>query len=156
MSDEKQSHAEVVLAAVRELHEHGQLVTRDVLAEVTGLKLSIIDDRVKHLTDVGMINKRQRGVYEPAAQYGPPRMIFHAVLPGGVHKIEIGDDHILTLSPHETRTLGHMLAGAALAFTSQELAYQALERNNELSRQVAAVVRRVAKASKAARTQELE
>lgn len=142
-AEERQSHADMVLAAAKELHAHGQLVTREALMDVTGLKLTIIDDRVKHLTDVGLINKRQRGVYEPVEQFGQPRTIYHAILPGGMHKIEIGDDCVMTLSPQESRTLGHMMAGAAFAFQTTELAHQAIERNNEISRQVRTVVRKV-------------
>ena len=143
MTTDNRSTADIIMAAARELSAANHLVTREALSEITGLKLSIVDDRVKYLTDHGQLNKRQRGVYEPADNFGAPRVIFHAVLPNNAHKIEIGDDHILTLTPQEARTLGHMMAGAAFAYQANELAHQAIERNNELTRQVAKVGRKM-------------
>jgi hypothetical protein len=36
-----------VLQAVQDLHAQEQIVTRETLAEFTGLKLAIVDDRLK-------------------------------------------------------------------------------------------------------------
>ena len=40
------SNAEVVLSAVQDLFAREQIVTRETLAELTGLKLTTIDDRL--------------------------------------------------------------------------------------------------------------
>lgn len=146
--------ADLVLHAAVDLDANGQLVTREAVSEVTGLKLAIVDDRLKHLTDHGLLNKRQRGVYQPVSMQGPPRTIYHSILPGSIHKIEIGDDHVITLSPAEARTLGHMMAGAAFAYQTNELAYQSMERTNELARQVAKMGRKVRNAQGAAEQDE--
>lgn len=136
--------ASIILDAARELRATSQLVTRDTLATTTGLALTTIDERVKHLVDQGLMNRVQRGVFEPVEVMPPARPIYHAVLPGNIHKLEVGDV-VLTLTPQEARTMGHMLAGAAIAFHVNDLAYQAVERNNELARQVAKVGRKLNK-----------
>ena len=104
--------AEVVFEAVCDLHSEERAVTRETLAQITGLKLSVVDDRLGVLVDDGLIHRVQRGVYVPAAQHPPARPISKTILPGGMVKIEIGDD-VLTLTPRESRALGEIQAGAA-------------------------------------------
>lgn len=142
MGNETKTTADQVLETARELRAAGQIVTRHVIADLTGLPLSIVDDRIKYLVDTGLLHRLGRGIYEPAHNHPPPRPIYHAVLPDGTHKVEIGDDIVITLCPQEGRTLGHMMAGAAFAFHATELAYQTMERHNDLARQVARVGRK--------------
>ena len=104
--------AEVVFEAVCDLHSEEKAVSRETLAEVTGLKLSVVDDRLGVLVDEGLIHRIQRGVYVPAAQHPPARPISKTILPDGMVKIEIGDE-VLTLTPRESRALGEIQAGAA-------------------------------------------
>ena len=104
--------AEVVFEAVCDLHSEEKAVSRETLAEVTGLKLSVVDDRLGVLVDEGLIHRIQRGVYVPAAQHPPARPISKTILPDGMVKIEIGDD-VMTLTPRESRALGEIQAGAA-------------------------------------------
>ena len=55
------SNAEIVLSAVQDLFAREQIVTREILSELTGLKLTTIDDRLGHLVDTGKIRRVQRG-----------------------------------------------------------------------------------------------
>jgi hypothetical protein len=117
MTEPKTSDA--VLEAVQDLHANEHLVTREALAEVTGLKLSIIDDRLTYLVNTGQIVRRQRGVFEPAMTHPPARAISKTILSDGTVKIEIGDE-VLTLTPREDRHLGDLMAGAGMQHTSIE------------------------------------
>ena len=115
----------VVLEAVEDLHAQEQVVTRETLAEVTGLKLMVIDDRLSCLVDGGQIYRVQRGVYVPAPKHHPARIITKTILPGGMVSIEIGDDHVIQLTPRENRALGELMAGAGQQFAAIEIGHQA-------------------------------
>ena len=45
------SNAETILEAIEDLHNQEQIVTRETLSQLTGFKLSIVDDRLSHLVD---------------------------------------------------------------------------------------------------------
>lgn len=106
------STTETVYEAVRELVNSEQRGTRQNVCRLTGLKLSIVDDRLRELHDCGRLNRVERGVYELVPVYPRPRPISRTVLEDGTVKYEIGDD-ILTLTPQEDRRLADSSAGAA-------------------------------------------
>lgn len=131
----KRSTAEIVLEAVQDLHAKEQIVTREVLAEVTGLKLAIIDDRLSHLTDIGRVRRVQRGVYVPFDQHRPARPISRTVLPDGSTVLEIGDE-VIQLTPREARMLGEAMAGSGQQFVAIEVGNQAAVLAAELAAKV--------------------
>ena len=100
-----------VFAAVHELRAQEQIATRETVAELSGLKLSIVDDRLRALVDDGKLKRLLRGVYELVEVFPPPRVISKTVLPDGFVKLEIGDE-LLTLSPQEDRALAMLQTGA--------------------------------------------
>ncbi len=104
-----------ILDAVQDLHNTEQMVTREALRELTGLALTIIDDRLATLVDDGALIRKSRGVFVPAILHPPARPISKTVMPDGLVKIEIGDE-VLTLTPREDRTLAGVQAGAALQY----------------------------------------
>lgn len=120
----KKTSTEVVLEAIEDLHALEQIVTRETLSEVTGLKLTVIDDRLSYLVDSGQIHRVQRGVFVPAPKHRPARLITKTILPGGMVSIEIGDDHVIQLTPRENRVLGELMAVAGMQFTTIELGHQ--------------------------------
>lgn len=132
----KRSNTDIVLEAIQDLHTQEQIVTRETLAEVTGLKLTVIDDRVSHLIDCGQVHRVQRGVFVPAPEHKPARIITKSVLPGGTVVVEIGDDHVLVLTPRENRALGELMAGAAQQYAGIEMGHQAAHLAGELSLQL--------------------
>lgn len=149
MADARKSTTALVLEAVQDLHNQEQIVTRETLAELTGLKLSVIDDRLGTLADDGAILRVQRGVYVPAPQHPPARPMSKTVMPDGMVKIEIGDE-VLTLTPREDRALANLMAGAAAQAaaieTGRNTALMAAELGEEvkrLRRQVAALEVRI-------------
>ena len=103
---------ERIFQAVRELRAMEQIATRDTVAELTGLKMTVVDDRLRALVDDGKLKRLLRGVYELVESFPEPRAISKTVLPNGAVVYDIGDD-VLTLSPQEARVLAELSMGAA-------------------------------------------
>lgn len=136
----KKSTTEIICEAVQDLHAQEQIVTREVLAEVTGLKLAIIDDRLSHLTDVGRVQRVQRGVYVPLEQHPPARPVTRTVLPDGSTVLEVGDS-VLQLTPREARMVGELMAGAGQQFAAITLGHQAALQTSDLRQRLNALER---------------
>lgn len=101
-----------IYEAVRELRSLDQIATRETVAELTGLKLSVIDDRLRALVDNMKLKRLLRGIYELIEVYPPARPMSKTLVGDGYVKIEIGDQ-LLTLTPTEDRNLAMLQAGAA-------------------------------------------
>lgn len=114
-----------VLEEVIDLHAREQIVTRETLADFTGRKLAIIDEALRTLVNEQRVARVQRGVYVPVAQHPEARLVSLTVLPDGTVKLEIGDDHVLTLTPREARSVGVTLGGLAAQAASIEAGHQA-------------------------------
>lgn len=136
------SSKELVLEAVRELYAQEQIVTRETLAEHTGLTMTVVDDRIAVLVDDGQVIRVQRGVFIPAPTWPAARPISKTILPDGFVKIEIGDE-VLTLTPRESRALGELTAAAAQQFAAIELGRQANEVTAELAQRITTLRRRI-------------
>lgn len=137
------SNAETILEAIEDLHNQEQIVTRTTLADLTGLQLSIIDDRLSYLVDSGQIIRVQRGVFIPAPKHRPSRIMCKMVLPDGTVKIEIGDDQILTLTPREARNLGNLMVAEAMQYANIEMGHNMAILQSEISGQVRKLTRQV-------------
>lgn len=134
------STADMVLEAMQDLHAQEQIVTRETLASVTGLKLTTIDDRLGYLLDNGKIHRVQRGVFVPVTQHKPARPISRTQCPDGTTVLEVGDT-VLVLSPRESRMVGELMAGSALQFASIELGQQAMRQSNVFGAQLSEIRR---------------
>jgi hypothetical protein len=132
--------AGVVLEAIQDLHAREQLVTRETLAEVTGLKLVVIDDRLSYLTDNGKIRRVQRGVYVPMEQHKPARLITRTQLPDGTTVLEIGDT-VLQLTPRESRMVGELMAGSAQQFAAIQIGQQMEQQFSALGARISSLYR---------------
>ena len=145
MTDPKpRSNAEVVLGAIEDLHAREQIVTREILAELTGLKLTTIDDRLGHLVDTGKIRRVQRGVFVPLEQHRPARPISRTLCPDGTTVLEVGDT-VMILSPRESRMIGELMAGSSQQYAAIEIGHEAARLNAHLSAQISEVRREVAR-----------
>lgn len=98
--------------AVTDLHRLEQIATRETVAELTGLKLAIVDDRLRALVDDQRLKRVLRGVYVPVETHPPARDISKTILSDGRVKIEIGDE-VMTLTPREDRMLASLMAGTS-------------------------------------------
>lgn len=143
---------QIVLEAVRDLHAQQQIVTRETLAEQTGLKLQVIDDRVGVLVDRGQVARVQRGVFVPVTHHPEARVISKTILPDGTVKIDLGDDQVLTLTPRESRMLGELVAGAGQQFAAIELGNQAAI----LAAELAGRIRRLERELRALRSEQCQ
>lgn len=124
-----------VFEAVRELRAQQQTATRETVAELTGLKLTVVDDRLGVLVDDGKLKRVLRGVYELVEVYPPARAISKTVLGDGMVKYDIGDD-VLTLTPTEDRTLALLTAGAATQVAAIEAGRQQVFMVTEMAARV--------------------
>ncbi len=137
------SNAETVLEAIEDLHNQEQIVTRETLSQLTGLKLSIVDDRLSYLVDSGQIIRVQRGVFIPAPKHRVARLMSKMVLPDGTIKIEIGDDEVLTLTPREARNLGNLMVAEAMQYANIEMGHHMAILQSEVTSQVRKLNRQV-------------
>ena len=140
----KRSTAEIVLEAIQDLHAREQIVTRETLAELTGLKLTTIDDRLGHLVDNGKIRRVQRGVFVPLEQHRPARPISRTLCPDGTTVLEVGDT-VMILSPREPRMIGELMAGSSHQYAAIEIGHETARLNAALQAQISDVRREVAR-----------
>lgn len=138
----RKSTAEIVLEAVQDLHAKEQIVTRETLAEVTGMKLVVIDDRLSYLADNGKIRRVQRGVYVPMEQHKPARLITRTLLPDGTTVLEIGDE-VLQLTPRESRMVGELMSGSGQQYAAIQIGQEVERQNNALRTRISELRRGV-------------
>ena len=131
-----------VYDAVRELRCLEQIATRETVAELTNLKLSVVDDRLRTLVDDGRLKRLLRGVYELVEEYPATRAISKTVLPSGYVKYDIGDE-VITLTPVEDRVLAQLGMGAAGQAIMIQSTNQHLFLATELAAQVESLKREV-------------
>lgn len=106
---------ETILKAITDMTEHGQLISRQRLSDITGLKMIIVDDHISRLKEHGVIRSPVAGIFE-LVDTTPDRAISVTAMPRGSFKIEIGDDVCQALTPREALALSKLLGGVALAF----------------------------------------
>ena len=102
----------IVLDAVKELRQLDQVATRESVAELTKLRLSIVDDRLRAFVDGGKLRRLLRGIYDVVDEYTQPRPMSCTILSDGCVSFEIGDSVIL-LTPQEARYAARALFGFA-------------------------------------------
>ena len=137
------SNAETILEAIEDLVNQEQIVTRETLSQLTGLKLSIVDDRLSYLVDSGQIIRVQRGVFIPTPRHRVARLMSKMVLPDGTVKIEIGDDEVLTLTPREARNLGNLMVAEAMQYANIEMGHHMAILQSEVTSQMRKLNRKV-------------
>lgn len=143
MPNTNKSNLQIIMETIHDLHNMEQVATRERIADLTGFKLAIIDDRVADLIDNGHVVRIQRGVFEPAQRHPPARIISKTYLPGGITKIEIGDDHVITLTPREDRYLANLMGGSLAQFASVEVGHHAAQVSGDLSLQMRQLRKRI-------------
>lgn len=108
---------QIIWGALVDLRAQGQIATRQVLADVTGLKLVTIDDHVKRLVEDGQLRRPVAGVVEIVDRMPPPRAVSMTHQPDGPSKLEIGDICV-DLWPQERRALANLLLGDAVQYSN--------------------------------------
>jgi hypothetical protein len=109
--------SQTIYNAVVDLNNTSRRAHRETIAEITGLKLSIVDDHLKRLKADGRLQLIERGVYIPIPPSREDRAVSNTMLPGGTCKVEIGDE-VLSLTMREARMVVSVLGGITLSFVA--------------------------------------
>ncbi|MDI3510833.1 MAG: hypothetical protein PWQ61_1598 [Betaproteobacteria bacterium] len=88
----------------------GEVSSRETVAQVTRLRLAIVDNHLKELAADGILRRVQRGCYVPAETHPPPRPVSITETEDSTIVLEIGES-VLHLTPREARMIGRGLAG---------------------------------------------
>lgn len=107
----------IIWGALVDLRAQGQIATRQVLAQVTSLKLVILDDHINRMLENGQLRRPMPGVLEIVDQLPPPRAVSMTHLPDGPSKLEIGDICV-DIWPQERRALANLLLGDAVQYSN--------------------------------------
>lgn len=106
----EKSSTEVVFEAVEQLYNYEHPVSRIQVQKFTGLKQSVVDDRLATLANDGRLDRELPGYYRPVVQHPPARSVAKFLLPDGTVKLLVGED-VLTLTPRESHLVAQQMAG---------------------------------------------
>lgn len=109
--------AQMIWSTIEDLYRRDQMITRDLVASLTGLKLMIVDDTLKRMIEDGRLRRLRRGVFAPTNVMYEPRPVSMKMMPGGMSKMEIGD-LCVDLWPAERRMLASRLVGDAVQYSN--------------------------------------
>lgn len=116
-TEEKRTTRQIIWGALVDLRAQQQIATRQVLAEVTGLKLVTIDDHLNRMVEDGQLLRPVAGVVEIIDKMPPPRAVSVTDTPEKVCIIEVGDE-MFRLWPEELRILAVRLSGSAVQYSN--------------------------------------
>lgn len=109
--EKRRATGKLILEAITDLHNSEQIVTREVLVQVTGFKMPIVDWHVNQLVDDEKIRRVKAGVFVPIGTHRPARPITRSIVPDdGTSVLEIGET-VLVLTPKESRMMGEIFGG---------------------------------------------
>lgn len=123
-AEQQKSTAQRIWDAINDLYNQEQVVTRETLAEVTGLKMSIIDDHVGRMVDNEQLRRVRAGVFVPIPRYEPPRPVYGSMTTDGFFVLEVGDKSVV-MQPREARQAGALLAGQFAQFSNIQSGHEA-------------------------------
>jgi len=103
------SNRAIVMQAITDLCDANRQASRGAIVELTGLRLSIVDEHVKSLKEEGRVRSPVAGVFEPV-DVTPDRAVSGTVIPSGRFKLEIGD-HVIDLTLREARNVALVTHG---------------------------------------------
>jgi hypothetical protein len=112
-----QNTSQKIYDTVLDLNNTDRTAHRLVVAEVTGLKLSIVDDTLKRLTADGRLKRIERGVYAAVPPPREDRPVSNTMLSDGTCKLEVGDD-MVALTLREARMVVAVLGGITFQFAA--------------------------------------
>jgi hypothetical protein len=112
-----------IMDAIRDLHNQEQIVTREVLRETTGLKMTLVDDHIAGLLADEKIRRVKAGVFMPMDAPPPARPISVTDMPDGIVILEIRDQ-VMHLTPREARTIANRFSGQAAQLASIQLGHE--------------------------------
>ena len=123
-TDNPKSTAQRIWDAITDLYNQEQVVTRETLCEVTGLRMSIIDDHVGRMVDNEQLRRVRAGVFVPIPKMDPPRPVTGTMTADGYLVLELGDK-VWVLQPKEARMIGALTAGQFVQFSNIQSGHEA-------------------------------
>ena len=158
-SVQEKTNRERVWSTIMELHNQGQIVTRQRVQELSKLTFHVVDGHITNLIErEGLLRRVMNGVFEPVVTFVETRVITVTDLPDGMTKLEIGDE-VIQLTPNEVRMLAKRLQGDAqtasnlqmqhdIGYLTHDVQQRMIKQNQEQAAQLeklAAEVKRLAK-----------
>lgn len=122
-TSKRRTNGQLILDTIMDLHAKEQVVTRELLVELTGLKMTVIDDHVGRMVEEEKIRRVKAGVFVPLGAHRPARPITRSILQDGTSVLEIGDK-VEIMSPREARMLGEIFGGAGMQYASIQLSHE--------------------------------
>lgn len=116
--------AQRIWDAVIDLFNQEQVVSRETLAEVTGLRMTTIDDHIGRMVSNEQLRRVRAGVFVPIPRYDPPRPVYGSMTTDGFFVLEIGDQ-VVVMQPREARQAGALLAGQFTQFSNIQSGHDA-------------------------------
>jgi len=122
--EKRRATGKLILEAITDLHNSEQIVTREVLVQMTGFKMPIVDWHVSQLVTDEKIRRVRAGVVVPIGSNRPARPISRSIVPDdGTSVLEIGET-VLVLTPKEARMLGEIFGGVAMQYASIQMSHE--------------------------------
>lgn len=134
---------QIIWDTIEGLHQQGQVATRELLVDLTGYKMTIIDDHVSRMIENGRLRRLRAGVFAPVAAMPEPRPVSVTDLADGTSIIEIGDT-VLHLWPRERRSLASRLVGDAVQYSNIQAGVESGTLATELAAELLATKREMA------------
>ncbi|UIS65462.1 hypothetical protein [Acidovorax phage AP1] len=150
MEQQEKTTGQIIWDTIQDLHQQGQVATRELLVELTGYKMTIIDDHVTRMIENGRLRRLRAGVYAPVAAMPEPRPVTLTELADGTSILEVGNV-VLHLVPREMRVVGKLTYGAAMQYSNIQAGVEVGTLATELATELLATKREMA-----ARQQDLE
>ena len=109
------SNSQTVYQAIVDLSNASKPASRQRISQITGLRMSLVDDHIKSLKRLDKIRLVVNGVFEPVFAAQNDRAVSITFTPFGTVKLEVGD-HCLDLTLREARAVGNGTAGLTMLF----------------------------------------
>lgn len=140
---DNRTSGQIIRDTIQDLHQQGQVATRELLCDLTGLKMTIVDDHVSRMIENGELRRLRAGVFAPIAPMPEPRAVSVTDIPDGTSLIEIGD-MVMHLWPRERRDLARRLVGDAVQYSNIQSGVEAGTLATELAAELLATKREMA------------
>lgn len=105
----------LIYQCIVDLRDANRVATRQVISQITGLRMTVVDDHVKRLRNSGRLSSPVNGVFETVEVGAVDRAVSLTILSSGRAKLEIGDC-CMELSPRELAHVGTATMGASIRF----------------------------------------
>ncbi len=131
---------QIIRDTIQDLHQQYQVATRELLCELTGLKMTIIDDHISRMIENGELRRLRAGVFAPISPMPEPRAVSMTRMADGTSIIEIGD-FVVHVYPRERRELASLLVGDAVQYSNIQAGVEAGTLATELAAELLATKR---------------